>query len=292
MDQNILCSKLQETLKIKSLRLPSNVGFSLIKKTLSIKIEKGLCMNMQTNDSAFEAWAICLKFNLPELIDNVVIEWDIHRVDKANLHYNRFLYRVWKFTLTFSWARCVVYDFSQYNTAGWVLNYPKHQASEEAIKKEAKEERAYINMHKDMYTHICNQLPVGLFNKEISHVNRITPGQNSQLDIWAIKENTLHIFELKIDTNKTVGIITELMFYVNVMNDLVNGSIQFDKNSKEVTIRQFDKLHHAITNGDITQIEGHFLTNNLHPLITQNVLDGINQSQSNIIYSHTKNQNG
>lgn len=285
MTRQELLSELISSLKITSLRLPSNIEISLIGTTLNITIKKGLTMNMQTDESAFEGWGICLKYNLPHLIEDIEIVWDTKSVDEDNLHYKRFLYRVWKFTNTFLWAKCSVYDFSKYNTEGWIINYPKIGATPTAENPEAKLEREYIKSHANDYDYIYNQLPVGLFNKEISQLTRETPGQNSQIDIWAIKGDTLYIFELKVDTNKSVGIITELMFYVNVMNDLIKGTIQFDERSEGVTIRDFDKFRAVIKAKAIEKIEGCFLTNNLHPLITSNVIDGINSCLTNISYN-------
>lgn len=285
MTKQELLSTLISYLKIKSLKLPSNIEFSLIGATLKLTICKGLTMNMQTNDSAFEGWGVCLKYNLPNLIEDIEVAWDIKNVDESNLHYKRFLYRVWKFTNTFHWAKCSVYDFRKYNTDGWIINYPKIETTSTAEKPEAKLEREYIELHDLNYDHISNQLPVGLFNKKIRTSSRETPGQNSQIDIWAIKGDTLCIFELKVDTNKSVGIITELMFYVNVMNDLIAGAIQFDEKSESVTIRHFDKLITAIKSKEIKKIEGCFLTSNLHPLITSRVIDGINSCLTNISYN-------
>lgn len=286
MDRDVLLLELKKKTGVKSFKLPSGVKFSLNGNTLKLEIESGLNMNMQTNDSAFEGWAVCLKFNLPTLIDNVNITWDANNADKENIHYKRFLYRVWKFINAFSWATCDSYKFDNYSTDGWIINHPKIEASKAAEKPEAKLEREYIEQHKAKYDCICNQLPVGLFYKKIGKSSRVTPGQNSQIDIWAIKEDTLSLFELKNDTNKSVGIITELMFYINVMNDLVNGSIGFESGSKNVTVRHFDKLYKAITGKKVKKIEGCFLTNALHPMISKRVIDGMNAPNSNITYRH------
>lgn len=284
MNKKDLRNELVERIKIKSLRLPSTIDFSVKEKTLYIIVNKGSGMNMQENSSSFEGWAACLKFNLPELIEEVNINWDINTVTR-NLHYNRFLYRVWKFINTYPWAKCNNKDVVGFNTADWVINYPKQEAKEKAENPEAKLERVFISSHESHYDCICNQLPVGLFKKEVRRDTRVTPGQNSQIDIWAIRKETLNIFELKVDTNRSVGIISELMFYVNVMSDLSNGLIKFYGETK---IRNFDKLYKSINEHKINIILGHFLTNNLHPLITPCVLRGLNTSlNSKIAYCHT-----
>lgn len=57
--------------------------------------------NMQTDGAAFEGWAICLKSWLPDEINRVSLTWD--KPEKNTGHYNRFLYRVWKFKEMYDW---------------------------------------------------------------------------------------------------------------------------------------------------------------------------------------------
>jgi hypothetical protein len=45
------------------------------------------------------------------------------------------------------------------------------------------------------------------------------------IDIWAIDGDMLKIFELKRPKNNPLGIISELMFYTNVVNDLLSHNI-------------------------------------------------------------------
>ena len=71
---------------------------------------------MQTDASAFEGWAICLKAWLPEYISEVKIEGErpsIEEKSKEERHYNRFLYRLGKFIEIYhSWASTTD-DFEQ-----------------------------------------------------------------------------------------------------------------------------------------------------------------------------------
>jgi len=82
--------------KIKRVNFPKDIDFNINpeRKELVITMtENGICSNMQTDSSAFEGWAICLKTWLPEFVNDVVINGKIPK-NKNNLHYNRFLYRL------------------------------------------------------------------------------------------------------------------------------------------------------------------------------------------------------
>lgn len=147
-----------------------------------------------------------------------------------------------------------------------VINVPKSNASESAARCEAQLERAYCLKNRSFYTALDHQLPARIFNKsEIKKENAITPG--GFIDIWGIKNNTLKIFELKLPTNTEIGIISELMFYVNVMSDVLQHEINIPQKSE---FRSFDKLYELYENkGTCKQIEGVFLAEKFHPLIQE-----------------------
>lgn len=268
MKKEEILKKLQE--KNKNIRLPSGMDFTIQDNVLTIGMtEKGLISNMQTDAAAFEGWAICLKAWLPEFVDKVIIKGDPQK-DKNNRHYKRFLYRLNKFTqIYYSWVKSESYteDFKVFeNTKKKYLNVPKKEASEEATHCEAQLERAYCLKNKSFYTALDHQLPARIFNKsEIKEENAITPG--GFIDIWGIKNNTLKIFELKLPTNTEIGIISELMFYVNVMSDVLQHEINIPQKSE---FRSFEKLYELYENkGTCKQIEGVFLAEKFHPLIQE-----------------------
>ena len=268
MKKEEILKKLQE--KNKNIRLPSEMDFTIQDNVLTIGMtEKGLISNMQTDAAAFEGWAICLKAWLPEFVDKVIIKGDPQK-DKNNRHYKRFLYRLNKFTqIYYSWVKSESYteDFKVFeNTKKKYLNVPKKEASEEATHCEAQLERAYCLKNRSFYTALDHQLPARIFNKsEIKEENAITPG--GFIDIWGIKNNTLKIFELKLPTNTEIGIISELMFYVNVMSDVLQHEINIPQRSE---FRSFEKLYELYENkGTCKQIEGVFLAEKFHPLIQE-----------------------
>ena len=286
---------LKEIANNKKVLLPSGIQFKLEDDVLRMDISKaGICANMQEDDSAFEGWAICLKVCVK--IQKVFICWDTTTTFDKNqqLHYNRFQYRVRKFIETYAWAENgspLDFDLSGENP---FVNFPTKPADESAKHKEALLERDFVAKNRATQTFdVTNhQLPVGIFNTKISSENRIMPGGNSQIDIWAISNETLHIFELKEHTNTKIGIISELMFYVNIMNDIKNRIIQYPENAAGNKHRDFDKLYEAFYKGTIQKINGQLLTKEIHPLITPDAIKLMNESQvlrkEHITYSHCK----
>ncbi|MDR2917065.1 MAG: hypothetical protein LBV74_19915 [Tannerella sp.] len=296
MKKEEIIENLKEITGKKNVSLPSSIDFEIEKNVLAITMtEKGLRANMQCNKSAFDGWAFCLKAWLPELIKEVSICWNPLKRNEYS-HYERFLYRVEKFTEAYDWARngslfdLKMYKGEQERDKNWVANFPCGDATEDVEGKEAILERNFINNHSIDYDVINQQLPVGVFNIIVSKESCIMPRGKSQIDIWAIKGNTLHVFELKNTNNTMVGIISELMYYVNIMNDIKNKQIAYPKDAEKSKYRDFDALYSAFKEEKIKHIEGHFLAKKLHPLISSNVIDLINDSHllkmNHMTYSH------
>lgn len=76
----------------------------------------------------------------------------------------------------------------------------------------------------------------------------------------------MKIYELKAKGNNKVGIISELLYYTNMMSDILNGRFYFESNSKD--FRGVETLKKSI--GKIKYLKGVFLTDTLHPLISEN----------------------
>ena len=85
------------------------------------------------------------------------------------------------------------------------------------------------------------------------------------------------------------------MFYTNILDDILSHRIIYEE-SKNVEyavkhdIRGFKKFHEAYEKGTINKIESIFLANNLHPLLSDGLIDFINDSPrwkyKNISYKH------
>lgn len=184
----------------------------------------------------------------------------------GNEHYGRFLYRLSKFVEIYPWTETIDFleELDKFRENNLVVNVPEREAKQNAEHGEAQLERMYCLSNKCNYDVIDHQLPVHLFNQEVKKEYSVTP--NSFLDIWSIKDNELNIFELKLPTNKKVGIISELMFYVNVMTDIMNHNILIPTSSE---YRSFDNLYEMYQNKTCAHINGIMLADELHPIILQ-----------------------
>lgn len=283
--------------------IPSSYGYIYDKEiknlTLLVKI-KGLKANMQDDEASFDSWAIALKYHLREYIETITIDWerDFSNGEDGILHYNRFVYRLAKFVQTYSWAHSAkpipVIPTTLYCNIGRekAASIDKHSPESEGWL-----ECKYVMDHSMEYDVINHQFPVGIFYEKVSRTTHYTTGGKSAIDIWAIKNDCLSIFELKEPKNKPLGIISELMFYTNILDDILSHRIMYEE-SKNVEyavkhdIRGFKKFHEAYEKGTINKIESIFLANNLHPLLSNGLIDFINDSPrwkyKNISFKHKK----
>lgn len=281
--------------------IPSTYGYSYNKRTkdltLLVKV-KGLIANMQEYEAAFDSWAIALKYYLKEDVKTITIDWerDFSEGENGYLHFNRFVYRLAKFVQTYSWAHSAkpipAIPTTLYCNIGRTeaANIEKHSQESEGWL-----ECKYVMDHSMDYDVINHQFPVGIFHEKVSRTTHYTTGQKSAIDIWAIKDDCLSIFELKKPANYGLGIISELMFYTNILDDILSHRIIYEE-SKNVEyavkhdIRGFKKFHEAYEKGTINKIESIFLANNLHPLLSDGLIDFINDSPrwkyKNISYKH------
>lgn len=278
-----------EKRKVPSSDLPKSYDYEIDKrkKNLIIKLKaSGLKANMQDNESAFESWAIILKFYLSDLINTVTIDWEEidSSVKEGEYHFNRFIYRVAKFAQTYDWV-LLAKSIPQMPTI-LVCNYPNGGAAEKkehAIGSEGWIECNYVEKEKSHYDVINHQFPVGLFDYTVSKYTHFTTGQKSAIDIWAIKDRQLFVFELKKPGNIPLGIISELMFYINVMNDLLLHRIQYKDDGKlekaiEKNHRGFGDFYNLYRSGRIDKINAVLLADQFHPLINSKLLEFINDS--------------
>ena len=281
MNRDEILKQLKE--KVSNAKLPEGIGFEIKDGNLYLDMnQKGLISNMQENCAAFEGWAILLKYWLSEYIDNVCVRFscinEANHTNAEKMHYQRFLYRLSKFVATYKWAKYESdYSIDDYSTSGFVLNTPDSESKEEASGEEAQLERKLL---RDTPGNLCitdHQLPVGVFRNEVSGQTQVM--NSGYIDLWGIDGNVLNIYELKKEDNYQVGIITELFFYVNIMNDLMKHRINYeDKQHKDE--RSFEKIFTAYKNHSITKINGVFLTHTLHPLFTGGDKRGILETAS------------
>ena len=294
MDKENILSQLKVATGNKSLQLPEDMDFASIDEVLTITLSsKSLLDNMQKS-SAFEGWAICIKAICPNLAKKVIISWtgtDVQDRD-TNTNYTCFLYRLIKFIENYTWASIKPLDSTaqeDYNKIKsqihyWVITYPSKEVIEDVTSGEANLERK-INL--SLPGIHGQQLPTGLFFKKKCVINQRTPSGRSAIDLWSLENGTFTIYELKINDNKNVSIITQLMFYVNVVKDLIDGIIKYPDEAANAP-RNVSAIYFAIKNKEISNILGVFLSDNIHTLIQtkqEKLLELLNTNQRNLKYT-------
>lgn len=298
MDKQGILKQLKEVTENKRLKFPERINLTSENGILCVEMtESGLLGNMQTDPSAFEAWVIAIKATCPELVQQAVIRWS--HPEKVNPHYVGFLYRVIKFEESYDWVSIAPIDSNakgyleniRRELSQWVINYPDSDAKIDAAKTEAQLERALLNnLKSDLGTESGNQLPMGLFFQKKSEEYERTPRNNSQLDLWSIRNNTFTVYELKKEENKPLGIISELMFYVNVIKDISLGTIRYPNDAVEGRdFRNFGVVFDKLPHNKKMKIEGVFLANTLHSLFhykQAEILGILNDNHRGIRYEH------
>lgn len=294
------------------LRFPESTDFMLKGNILYINLKKSVVLNnMQTNGSAFEGWAICIMSYL-DCIKRVVLDWEfpIYNEKNKNIkekHYNRFLLRVLWCIENYKWFSVDISkeeELKHFRNShkSLVVNYPKSKSkdkghcdeSDKIRKREAVlETKVYNKLNESGNGYANHQLPVGLFDSIVQETSACTPSKASQIDIWQIcDKNTFRVYELKIPENSTVGIISELMFYANVMHRLfIVHEINYPDKIKNnfPKFRGFSKI--CDLKDKIEKIEAIFLSDKLHVLIDCNldkILSILNCNTNNIVYGSMK----
>ena len=303
--------------EIPSVVFPSNIDFQIEDTILYVTVDsRGVCNNMQDNSSAFEGWIFCI-MNAIKNISEVILRWenplysnskDLNIKRRQQRHYNRFLLRVIWFTDNYEWLKIEKnredeIDKFRKKYSFLVINYPttsskdKNEVEEGDSKSKFEailETQLYHKLNEILPNSANHQLPVGIFNNIKSTETAITPHGASQIDLWQLENDVFRIFELK-DTentqNKRVGIISELMFYANVFNNIfLTKKIHYPEEifHKRKYYRGFDLIVNALVKGKVKEIDAVFLSEELHPLINSEIFKALNNGKSKIRYSYLK----
>ena len=266
--------------------------------------------NMQDDAAAFEAWALIIKAeadyrkkNLKKIVLGVkgVSNSDYNIAKPSNGCLGRFLYRILKFKEQYGeW-----FDLSDM-LKGYRDNFISYLSGEHEFKNNVPVGEAETNEYKlwnkglEKYvewmfgtdnelkenilglakdTIIDRQLPVGLYEDEVKKDNVVFTGGSAAIDFWALddKEKVINVYELKTK-NKMVGVLTEIFFYSNYVNDIfVNQKIgdgygkivksKIKNAGKKVSHRNYEKLELDLTN---YKVNGIMICDVLHSDIIDN----------------------
>lgn len=236
--------------------------------------------NMQTSASAFEGWSLALH-RWCEV--NVELHWEPPHVSASandEAHYQRFLYRVDRFASLFGgdWFQVGSPELLERSRVVGVsgplyLNAPgDKQSLQPKDKKEALlEDRLLRDVVFDQYFGFTagrvknRQVPVGLFSTPKPTRSRdcmIFPGGSAAIDLVCLDACRLWVFELKAGGNIPVGTVSELLFYVSVMRDLLLGRFRIEQPIGERGGLRPDRLI------DVNEVIGVMLGHDLAPLIS------------------------
>lgn len=307
-----------------SIKLPSNLSI-LDGSESGLIIEMNseqVVRNMQTDETAFEGWAIVLHRWLSDK-PKIVLKWEAPKEtdlqDSAGVlntkgqHYQRFLYRAERMAKFYLWF--TIHNDSQdllsasriLSTDGpFLLNRPNqkgkdssevHRKSVEAHLERSIQENPDALLREADIDEVYFQLPVGVFEKKVTNSTRVFTGGKSAIDLWGVneKKKVVKIFELKAPKNRKVGIISELMFYAMLLADAMGDQplikLVHGKGDKLEQTRGSTEAFELWKSAD--SLEAIFLTKDLHPLIDDSVLECLNDQigSRKIYYSHLNLKN-
>ena len=270
--------------------------------TITMK-KKGLNANMQSDPAAFEAWALALLIHCRVKSVQISVDPEAVDVDTKGGHYQRFLYRLTRFSELFPGqviaklpaapsraldaqsgrffnqsdprSELTEADFRERMKAA---SLPKK--SENGLELALEISKAFKSRFR--LDKVMRQWPVGLFDGEVKRGREIFTRGKSAIDLIGVRGDTLVLFELKKAGNRKVGAVSELLFYASVMRDAIGASPIFKFLSSEASdncaIGPEDILH-------CSKICAVSLAPNFHPLIEEPQMFAVLNSAMKRLYS-------
>ena len=287
-----LIRKLCDKLGNHNITLTQNINFKTVGDTVYVHI-KNPDLNMQDNEACFEGWIIALKHHLD--YKRFVFDWNNDNMIKKNGDYNRFLFRVHKFknmfkdSFKFEMEKDKEHEIEKFieklkvgenllNEPSGPKEYRKQgiSISEDFIEGLFSGKYRELLMKKANSKEINSQLPVGVFKEKIKIGNEIFTAKKSAIDLWGVNDETktISIFELKYN-NIRMGIVSELLFYMYVLEELCISKDGLFKYLN--TKKSFRGAEHFKNNKKYNSLKGYFLTDRLHPLITEGYINELNE---------------
>jgi len=280
-----------------SIKFPDRIDFQENNHVITLTMLDSRTKNMQDDSAAFEGWALCLKACMDAESMKCCLKWNKSADPKDKEHYQRFLYRVYRFNNIFGgsegWffidneSKEFMVDLEIKDDKEYFLNLPSTR-NEDRINNETKniesrlenkilvQQNNFKGLKKCCPAKLHRQLPVGLFHTEVRKNNAIFPSKHSAIDLWGANGDDLYILELKAKGNCKVGVLSELFFYTMVLRD--EQLERFVRKSPEGELIRSTK-----------QIKAFILAPELHPFITQKVFNLLNEKLRNKMeFGHIK----
>jgi len=279
--------ELRQVGSLEQCRFPASseiaIGGTQALATITMK-KKGLNANMQSDPAAFEAWALALLIHCG--VKSVQISVD-PEADAVGGHYQRFLYRLTRFSELFPGQVIAKLPAAPSRALdaqiGRFFNQsdPRNELAEADFRERMKAaslpkksenglelalEISKAFKSRFQLDKVMRQWPVGLFDGEVAKGYEIFTRGKSAIDLIGIRGDTLVLFELKKAGNRKVGAVSELLFYASVMRDAIGASPIFKFKSSNAS------ENCAIGPEDIlrcSRICGVSLAPNFHPLILE-----------------------
>ena len=304
-----IAKRLKEYTNVPGVRLPRDIDFVIINDVLKVFIYKPT-QNMQTDSASFEGWILALKSWLSNEIRFVDLDFSVPdslsgRYGNPKVgHYNRFLYRINNLLRLFpDWFSLdkskviIVSDFMHWLESNTTLLNHSLKERESVIQTNNMERQVeswlVFEEGKDLLCNfwaidknkLFNQLPIGVFYKEIAAKNAIFTRGASAVDLWGIgnDEKTLHLFELKCGVNKGMGVISETLFYTAIIYDTcISKEDLFQFGRYRGTPDTRDSLAIENKGEKFERLFVHILSEKYHPLFNEQVVLLIKEGLSNL----------
>jgi hypothetical protein len=280
-------AELRKVVCLKKCQFPAcseiEIGGTQEQATITMT-EKGLKANMQSDAAAFEAWALALLIHCG--VKSVRISVDPEAV-VAGRHYERFLYRLKRFSELFpdrvmakspaSSSKALDSTLERFLNQPGPRKMPPDADSKERMKAASLPKPSESDLElaleisgafrtRFQLDKIMRQWPVGLFDGKVKSEHEIFTRGKSAIDLIGIRGDTLFLFELKKAHNRHAGAVSELSFYASVMRDAIGASAIFKFESKNAA------KNCAIGPEDIlrcSKIRAVLLAPDFHPLISE-----------------------
>lgn len=272
----------------KSISFPGNIKvYDIGRDTLLVEIDESqVIKNMQENENSIDGWGLVLNRWLNK---KIVLHWSVPK-NIANLHYQRFLFRIKCFIKFFSpnisLSEEAILNLNDLRLSDNEIFHTnestgtKRNLITKSILTTEHDYELFFYNNNNIFQTILNtttsthkffrQFPIGLFKHKKATKNAVFTHKKSAIDLISCDTESLNIYELKKPKNKSIGIISELFFYTIFMMNIVDGKFVLPKGS-------------SFNFSDIKRISSFMLVeqNDLHPLIDIELINIIKSKELN-----------